>query len=308
MNRIPFPKVFRVEPASQCNLMCAHCPTGTVTMERGLMPSAVFERVIEELELHKDRVETVVLYHGGEPLLNAKIYSMIGAIKNVRRDFLVKTVTNGMALTKSNSKKLISSDIDEIEISLDGMSAEESEVIRRKSRTSQIVRNIRDFIKCRHLANGGKKPKLSISTAQFVRNKNGLIPEDIAPPDVPSWLIELFGHEESVEFKTGWGFQWPHMDHTPFFDLAYSEQTTDRTECDHALNTITVRSDGNVVPCCYDLTSRLKMGNILERGLEEIWSGDRYQKLRSSIDKGRFISICNKCAVVKPPVYLVPKV
>ena len=39
-------------------------------------------------------------------------------------------------------------------------------------------------------------------------------------------------------------------------------------------NTITIRSNGDVVPCCYDLTSKLVMGNIRENSLAQIWNGD----------------------------------
>ena len=37
------PKVLRIEPASQCNLACSHCPTGTIEMARGIMTDQVFE-------------------------------------------------------------------------------------------------------------------------------------------------------------------------------------------------------------------------------------------------------------------------
>ena len=64
--------------------------------------------------------------------------------------------------------------------------------------------------------------------------------------------------------------------------------------------------DGNVVPCCYDLTSQLVMGNVNDQSLREIWINSKYKNLRDSIKNKKFISICNNCATVKPPVYLIP--
>jgi radical SAM protein with 4Fe4S-binding SPASM domain len=81
----------------------------------------------------------------------------------------------------------------------------------------------------------------------------------------------------------------------------------DSNNCDHVINTLTIRADGSVVPCCYDLTSKLEMGNIMNQKLIDIWNGKKYQILRRSIESKKFISICANCAAVKPPIYLIPK-
>ena len=108
--KIPyFPKVVRIEPASQCNLMCSHCPTGTIDMNRGLMKYEVFEKVLKEIKGYKDYVKVVVLYHGGEPLLNKTVFDMIEQLKEFKSDLFVKTVSNGMALNKKNSDKILNS-------------------------------------------------------------------------------------------------------------------------------------------------------------------------------------------------------
>ena len=104
--KIPhFPKVIRIEPASQCNLMCSHCPTGTIDMNRGLMDYQVFEKIIKEIKSYKNYVKVIVLYHGGEPLLNKEIFNMIKELKEIKNDFFIKTVSNGMALNEKNSTK-----------------------------------------------------------------------------------------------------------------------------------------------------------------------------------------------------------
>ena len=66
-NQPPFPRVLRIEPASQCNLACSHCPTSTIDMKRGLMTDDIFNKILSEIELHKNDIKAVVLYHGGEP-------------------------------------------------------------------------------------------------------------------------------------------------------------------------------------------------------------------------------------------------
>jgi len=81
----------------------------------------------------------------------------------------------------------------------------------------------------------------------------------------------------------------------------------DNNECDHVNSTLSVRANRDVVPCCYDLISKLIMGNVNNESLLGIWNGTRYRKLRDSIESKNFYSICSNCAVVRPPVYLIPK-
>ena len=150
---------------------------------------------------------------------------------------------------------------------------------------------------------GLKTPTVSLATTQFLRSKEVEFP--LIPAQVPSWLKNEF--VDSIEFKPTYGVRWPHMVVGSDFDLLAAPLEPDRDFCDHVENTITVRSDGDVVPCCFDLTSKLVMGNVMTETLSNIWDGVPYQRLRESIAKRDFYSICRTCAVVKPPIYLIPR-
>src|SRR5450631_1265527 len=92
-----FPRVVRIEPSGACNLACSHCPTGTIKMARGIMPPEIFSRVLDSLARNLENVKVVVLYHGGEPLLNRHFAEMVRQVKSLGIGF-VKTVSNGMLL------------------------------------------------------------------------------------------------------------------------------------------------------------------------------------------------------------------
>lgn len=299
---LPFPRVLRVEPASQCNLACSHCPTGTIEMARSVMTEQVFEKVLEEIEQHKTLIKVIVLYHGGEPLLNRNFYNMVAKIKAINASFFVKTVSNGMALTAEHAKQIISSGLDAVEFSLDGESPDESQHIREKSNTQKIINNIKALIRLKAIA-GTVNPDIYIATTQFLRDKSQVNVPGEAP--VPTWLKETFEGEVSG-FKSTYALQWPHMGDSGKFDFLTLDGE-DSNECDHATNTLTIRADGSVIPCCYDLTSKLVMGNILDQALTDIWNGRKYQILHRSIASKKYISICASCAVVRPATYLIPK-
>lgn len=262
----------------------------------------MFERVLSEIAKNRDFIKVIVLYHGGEPLLNRNFYKMVAQIKSIDNSFFIKTVSNGMALTKKHAEEILYSGIDLIEFSLDGESSDESQYVRVESNTQRIVKNIKGLIALKKLRDA-KKPDIFIATTQFLRDRN--LAGSLEKPAVPAWLEQLFDGEVSG-YKPTYAFKWPHMGNSGKFDFVESVGA-DSDKCDHIINTLTVRADGSVVPCCYDLTSKLVMGNIIEESLLDIWNGQKYSILRQSIKSKDYISICSTCAVVRPPVYLVPK-
>lgn len=299
-----FPRVVRIEPAAKCNLACSHCPTGTVDMVRGLMNNEVFARVLAEMRKNLPFIKVVVFYHGGEPLLNKSFYSMVSNVRELSNDLLIKTVTNGMSLNETNILKLLKCGLDEVEISLDGLSPEESEEIREKSNSKKIIQNVKNLISTRDK----EKPhiKISIATTQFLRARIDLEDPENLIPNTPNWLIDEFSN--SVNYKPTIAMRWPHMNVSEQYELAFADGQ-DVNYCDHPINTITIRSNGDIVPCCYDLTSQLIMGNIMGENLREIFNGKKYENLRTSIEEKKYMSLCNNCNTVRPHVYLIkPKI
>jgi radical SAM protein with 4Fe4S-binding SPASM domain len=300
----PFPRVVRIEPAGACNLTCSHCPTGTVEMKRGVMSSKTFQVVLESIRAHLEEVKVVVLYHGGEPLLNKTFPQMAHALKALGIPF-VKTVSNGMLMTEQTLEGIVSSGLDAIEFSLDGTSPEENDLVRRDCDHAVVVTNIKRLLAYRRQC-GSTTPKVYISTTQF--RMHGVPLPSTAEAPVPEWLRRVFGDEldEIESFKTAWAMRWPHME---VLDRVYDlwtdpDDTETRTACDHVENVVTVRWNGEVVACCYDLTSMYVLGNVNETPLGEIWNNKKYVGLRRSIASGRFIPMCDRCAVVRPRVYL----
>jgi radical SAM protein with 4Fe4S-binding SPASM domain len=208
-----------------------------------------------------------------------------------------------MLLSPQMSSDLISSEIDEIEFSLDGDSAEESQYIRKKSNSKKIINNILQLVNLIKLSNQ-KKPDVYIANTKFVKDVSKVT--TASSMSIPSWLKMTF--PEGVKFRTNYAIEWPDMEVCNDFNkVELVSNNEDSNYCDHVINTITIRSDGNVVPCCYDLTSKLVMGNIMNNSLNEIWNNQKYYDLRKSIEEKNFQSICANCVVVKSPKYLVPK-
>lgn len=176
----------------------------------------------------------------------------------------------------------------------------------------EVVSNI-NYLLDEKLIQHSIKPKVYISTTQFVRSidyAKKIVSSDCGTPKVPEYLTKVFPQSANkIEgFKTGYALHWPHMGEIKdSFSIYVDDRGDIHNECDHLDNTVTIRWNGDVEPCCYDLTSKLVMGNILKEKLVDILNGDKYSILKKSIKNKKFISICKECAVVTPKRYLIPK-
>lgn len=298
-----FPTVIRIEPSGACNLRCSHCPTGTIAMKRGLMTDEIFARIMHDLTPHQGALRVAVLYHGGEPLLNKRLPAMIEALRALGIPF-IKTVSNGMLLTEEVAGSLLAAGLDAIEFSLDGLSATENNAIRRNSDYATVVHHIKRLLDLRRESRASK-PAVYVATTQFIHNAA----DALLPPEPPAHLRAEFSgdYDGEVEFKCTWAMEWPHMevDQTLYHVLQIPEPPPLSNYCDHLVNTITIRWTGDVVPCCYDLTSRIVLGNIMNEDLTSIWNSPRYRNLRESIRTRTPNTPCSTCNVIRPKVYLI---
>ncbi len=302
MHNLPFPRVIRIEPASLCNLKCSHCPTGTIKLERGIMDITTFQIVIENIKKNIDFIKVAVMYHGGEPLINKDLSMMISEVKDIGIPF-VKTVSNGMFLNEKSTEALVKSGLDSIEISIDATSSEISDFVRKNSNSKKIMENIKRFISIKDELKLST-PEVFIATTQF-KDKASTFVE----AQVPKYLLDEFRDlykEKKLNFISTYAMLWPHMEvDTSIYDVFCIKESKGANDtCDHLNNTMTIRWNGDIVPCCYDLTSRYVIGNIHSEKLSEIWNNARHKAIRDGILNKKFIGPCKSCNMVLPGNYI----
>ena len=301
MAEYDFPPVVRIEPASACNLKCSHCPTGVVRMVREVMPEEVFERVLEGLQRNLDKIRVVVMYHGGEPLLNKRFPKMVRRVKDLGIPF-VKTVSNGMMLTEKIGEQLLSSGLDAIEFSMDGQSPEENDRVRRNAEYEQVRDNVLRFLDMKKAA---ESPiEVAVSTTQFVT-----MGRDVGDPPIPEYLSKDFERfSDDIQWKAVWAVQWPAGQPENGYDRLWDDSSPNTvTSCDLLTDTISVRANGTVVACCYDLTTQSNLGSVLDAQLDEIWYSEDFQEFRRRFAERDYPEVCKKCARVTGPKYLIPR-
>ena len=253
-----------------------------------------FDKIFAKISKYRFRV--IVPYHGGEPMLNKNFFTMAKRLRLLCE--FMKTTTNGSVLTENNIDKLLDSGVDLVVISMDGNSIQENNRIRVNANGEKILNSIRSLI----------LKKLAKSSPLQIRISGIIIPETIEeilqPPAPPAYITDFLGDlRKFIEIKMYYSEVWTRMN----YFIPTKQPHPANNFCDNITSTITIRWDGTVVPCCYDLTSRSPMGNILTEDLETIWNNTKYKELREAIVSFDPPPLCQGCNVLYPQNYMIKK-
>lgn len=298
---LPTPRVIRIEPSSACNLHCVQCPSGSQKgPRRGVMSDAVFKRIISEIQRYKN-VDVVVLYHGGEPFLSKNIINMIKTVKQIGIRF-AKTTTNGMAIKEEMVSRILKSGIDCIEFSLDGNSPEENDRMRKGSDYRQVASIIKSMLIQKDKLNLAR-PDIVIANSQMATKKN------FTNVMTPKYLLDDFrDFGDKVLFRNTFVYKWPGSDTPKQYELLRPrKKVVTSGYCNQLHEVTTIRWNGDVVPCCFDIMSVYVVGNIMRQPLSQIWNNEKYRDLRKSVYERKFKHLCLHCNEVVPHSYFVLK-
>ncbi len=304
------PDVIRIEPVGLCNFNCQHCPTGVAPNKRALLSKDQFHEIINSFKEINFLPRVVVLYHGGESLLNKNLAYFIEYLKKwgVKKTAIT---TNASLLTEQKSKELIQAGIDQIKCSFDGESPKENNFIRKKGNFYEDAKNLKNFCKIyKKIA----KHKIDILTSNIIiTQEKDLETIDGSYKNIvknkkqipPKYLTDYFEEEKDVmRFSSFPAMVWPNLNKDDYLYKTYpSEQPS---YCSLLFETFTILSNGNVVTCCYDLQGELVHGNVFKEKIIDIWQGSKYKKIRDNFRLKKYNSFCKSCNVVTP-IYMYKK-
>lgn len=289
-----YPVSISIEPTNRCNLRCPECPSGALelTRPRGVMSLDTFRVIIREL---KDHLFYLILYFQGEPLMNRHFFEMVRDARE--NDLYVITSTNGHFLTTDNVSQIIRSGLDEIIISVDGITQESYEQYRHGGKLETVVAGIRELAAQRKQL-AAATPRIIVQFIVFRFNQDQIS------------QIRKLGKEwgaDEVQIKSAQIYNFEHGH--PFIpeltkysrykkldNHRYAIKNPLRDYCWRAWSTAVFTWEGDVVPCCYDKDATHKMGNILDTSFAKIWKNGKYTGFRKRILTSRkSVDICRNC-------------
>jgi radical SAM protein with 4Fe4S-binding SPASM domain len=300
-NKTLFPDVIRIETSGICNFHCIHCPTGAVPNNRQILTRMKFHSILDQFAANNFVPRVVVLYHGGEPLLNKGLEHFVGTLKKLGVKKTVLT-TNASLLSRARAKDIIKSGLDLLKVSFDGESPEENDRIRRNGKFSRDAANVKALLKIRK-ALKHKNPLVIICNSRICdkatldnlnKSKNLLFSQP------PAYLVDYFRNElKEIKFQSMPTIVWPGYIKTEDFKIVTYDNEKPKY-CGSLFETITILSNGDVVPCCYDLRGEEVFGNVFENSIFDIWRSEKYAAFRSDFKKGLYSKLCAGCNFVAP--------
>lgn len=280
------PVEYIVETTARCNLYCPMCPRESHPQPKEDMASEIFDRLVRE---SGSTAEHMMLIGLGEPLLDPKIFDRIEYC--ARHGVSTLLSTNGTLLDEKLSAKLLSSRLEHITLSIDGVSKESFEFYRKGARFEKVRDNFVRFARMKH----ERKARVQVVVQMVRLERNAGEAGDFlrfwrAVPGVDQVRIK---EDETNLLRPQAGHQpgdWKHPCHYLWRGPLY------------------VKHNGDVYPCCqsYMLDGR-PVGRIGDQALGRIWNSDEMRRMRRLHTQGRAgeIDICARCCVTIPHPALV---
>ena len=214
-----------------------------------------------------------------EPLAHKNIFKVLEYATNLKFDDLF-FISNGYLLNEKNAKSILNSGLKKISFSLDAFSAETYKERRLKNTKpanyEKVINNILNFLELKKKY----KKKFPLTRVSFI-------------------IMENNKHEVEA-FKKFWEDKVDAIHFQKLIDYSDSNiivSSVTENQCNMPMFRLSIKSDGNVKPCCVGYGENINIGNVYEQSLYEIWNSDimkNFQKLHinKEADKNE---TCKKC-------------
>lgn len=289
-----YPYQIQVEPTNTCNLKCACCPVGMGEIKRPAkhMEPELFKSLVDDMERW---LMYMILWDYGEPLMHPQLPEMVeyAASKDIR----TAISTNAHFLNKNDYvEALFKAGLSTLIVAIDSLDGDGYEIYRREGKLSAALSGLNNAIEMKRCLGVG--PLINLRMVLMKHNEHEM-------SDMRSLAKELGVDLFSVKTLN------PTTGHTSKDEellpkrsshrrYKYIPGTFERVRSNHPCNRVwkmtNIFSNGEVAPCNNDHNGQLRLGNIHETPLSEIWNSPEYCKLRKRLyNMEKPIEECTEC-------------
>lgn len=252
----PFPPQLVIENTSWCNLTCIHCSHRELQRPHKHMDRALWNKLVEEIGRVSPDCEVWPTFYGEAFLLGDELWDRLDyAAKAGCRNLVLNS--NGTALgAKDYIDKVLASPLRRFILSLDGLSKETFEKVRRKAKWDKVYPAVEELCR-RRQERGLVTPTI---TAQF-----SVMEENRAEAEA----YRAYWHARGAEVKIRPMLEWTATGSVRTDTIRHDSDF--RIACPWVNNTMAIHQDGRVVACAVDYEGRHSVGNAGELGIAESW-------------------------------------
>lgn len=298
-----YPLKLSFDPSSACMLKCPLCPTGQGKNGRSLgkMEFGNYKKVVDEMSPYLYEID---LNNWGEPFLNQNLAKMVEYAHKKKIRTSVNTNLN-VPLSENEVVEMINAGLDQLYVSMDGITQETYEKYRQGGNLKTVMDNIKLFSR--------KKDELGVENPfivwQFLIMKHneheipGLarVKEELGVNKLVKGSLrsdmgdEIFTEDRKKVEKTA-NFL-PSDDKYSRYDYEKKERKLKKNYCHFLWFVSVINWNGSVAPCCSSYYEKFDFGNAFEEGFKKIWNNEKYVAARKAVAKKMPESktVCDNC-------------
>lgn len=283
------PPAISIELTNYCNLRCPECPSGSGIMkrQRGFMDISFFREIIHEL---KPYLFNTNLYFQGEPMLHPSFNDFIDELKGMH----TIVSTNGHFINSDIARKMVSSGLKKIIISLDGPDQETYSKYRINGDVNKVIEGIRLMSEAKRAVSSEMRLEIQMLVNRYNENK---IPGIRKIAKEAGAMLTL---KSMQVYNTGRAGEWMPSDKRycryHIKDGSYKIKGSLPGRCARLWFNPVITWDMKVVPCCFDKDAEYVMGDLKTDSFRNIWHGKEFYGFRNTVLKERGkIPICRNC-------------
>jgi radical SAM protein with 4Fe4S-binding SPASM domain len=283
------PPAIGVELTNKCNLKCPECSTGSglMTRKKGFMDLKLFDKILSEL---KPYLYYVTLNFQGESMMHPRFFSFL------KKSLNINTIvsTNGHFLSEENADKLVSSGLNRLIVSLDGMDQATYASYRINGELTAVIQGIKNVYDAKKKASSPLR--LIIQFLVYRENEHQVqSARNFAGEMKASFRLKSMQIINTENFET----RIPSDQRLSRYEKKngeYSLKNPFPDRCARLWFNPVITWDGKVIPCCFDKDAEHIMGDLNEDTFRDIWNGPKFRIFRKSILSGRYMTeICRNC-------------
>lgn len=305
----PLPHMLLYSPVTQCNLNCVHCISRDTRKSVSRLPPAIKDKIKSWAD--DGRLVGMNTDYSGDLLwaehrFGGELDFVIGLGIQFQID------TNGVHLTRDVAERLSRSRVSHVNVSLDAARPETYRRIRLGAPPlDDVLDNVRELLRVRAETGAHFRVMLGITLMaanlgewlDFIRMTAEIGADGInaahlhayTPDMEPESLWhqpEIYNRirEEAVALAASLGLA---MGAPPPF---HGVEEAGHRHCPAPWESAVILGNGDVAACC---VPGMVMGNLHQQSMEEIWAGDRYRALRSSINSPTPPKPCSICPMFR---------
>jgi radical SAM protein with 4Fe4S-binding SPASM domain len=263
-----------------CNASCIHCPTNKkpFRMPHGTMSYELFAKIIDELASGGFTGE-IRFGLFAEPLEDRFLVDRLKLIKKALPSCLIAIASNG-ALYNSDKHEEILDYVDHLSIHIEALTPEIYNRLMHPLKAERVIPKINAMIEAART----KNRNVVYATTPVHKENLGEV------RDIASYFNDRQIHTDfTILSSRAWeGGLYPKLSLAPNGGICLPSAIID---------TMFIDWDGMVLPCCFDFSKSMPLGNLNHQTFEEVFAGREWRAMFDTFRRGAWSSkeACGRC-------------